>query len=129
VRRGVDPDLIIRHPDGFHMAIAMSCTDSAGASPLRPQDLAPPILLDFAGLCQMAQFIEELRHLGGLPHEDCVRDSGQVWQYLSSEHRAKVIQFMAQLAFNLLKAQVDLASEEVTHVNRPNAQQNSSRPS
>jgi Family of unknown function (DUF5372) len=77
VRRGVDPDLIIRHPDGFHMAIAMSCTDSAEPSPLRPQDLAPPVLLDFAGLCQMAQFIEELRHLGRLSHEDCGRDSGQ----------------------------------------------------
>jgi len=53
----------------------------------------------------------------------------EVWDYLSSEHRAKVIQFMAQLAFNLLKAQVDLSSEEATDVNRPNAQQNSSRPS
>jgi hypothetical protein len=77
VRRGVDPDLIIRHPDGFHTAIAMSCTDSAEPSPLSPQDLAPPILLDIAGLCQMAQFIEELGHLGQLPHADCVRDSGQ----------------------------------------------------
>lgn len=50
----------------------------------------------------------------------------EVWEYLPSEHRAKVIQFMAQLAFNLLKAQVDLANEEATDVNRPNAQQNSS---
>ena len=53
-----------------------------------------------------------------------------VWEYLPSEHRAKAgapwAQFMAQLAFNLLKAQVDLANEEATDVNRPNAQQNSS---
>ena len=53
----------------------------------------------------------------------------EVWQYLSSEHRAKIIQCMAQLAFNLLKAQVDSSSEEANNVNRPNAQQNSSRPS
>ena len=53
----------------------------------------------------------------------------EVWGYLSSEHRAKVIQLMAQLAFNLLKAQVDFASEEATNVNRPNAQQDPSRPS
>ena len=53
----------------------------------------------------------------------------EVWGYLSSEHRAKVIQFMAQLAFNLLKAQVDLSSEEATYVNRPNTQQNWSQPS
>ena len=77
VRRGVDPDLIIRHPDGFHTAIAMSCTDSAGPSPLSSQDIAPPVLLDFAGLCQMAQFIEELHDSGRFLHEECVRDAGE----------------------------------------------------
>ena len=53
----------------------------------------------------------------------------EIWGYLSSECRVQIIQFMAQLAFNLLKVQIDLSSEEATDVNRSNAQQNSSRPS
>ncbi|MBV7333528.1 Y4bD/Y4pK family protein [Chloroflexi bacterium TSY] len=57
LRRGEDPDLIIRHPDGFHTAIAMSCTDYAGAS--AAQDHPQRHLLDIAGLCQVAQFIAE----------------------------------------------------------------------
>ena len=53
----------------------------------------------------------------------------EIWGYLSSECRVQIIQFMAQLAFNLLKVQIDLSSEEATDVNRANVQQNPSRPS
>lgn len=53
----------------------------------------------------------------------------EIWGYLSLERRVQIIQFMAQLAFNLLKVQIDLSVKEVTDVNRSNAQQNSSRPS
>lgn len=59
MRRGADPDLIVRLPDGHHAAIAMSWTDYA-----LPSDcLAPPTpthLLDFQGLRQAAQLIEHI---------------------------------------------------------------------
>ena len=77
VRRGDDPDLIIRHPDGFHMAIAMSCTDYAGPSPHNLNALSPPALLDFACLCQLAQFIAKLRQPDRLPPKNSDRDTGE----------------------------------------------------
>jgi hypothetical protein len=71
VRRGADPDLIVRLPDGEHAAIAQSWTrdeaapDAPVAGPLR--------LLDVAGLRQAAQFVAQLRQRGGpgagTPHE------------------------------------------------------------
>jgi Family of unknown function (DUF5372) len=60
VRRGPDPDLIIRMPDGYHGAIAASLTDYAGASPADPAVAEPP-LLSIEGLWQMAQFIAQQR--------------------------------------------------------------------
>jgi uncharacterized protein DUF5372 len=56
VRRGPDPDLIIRMPDGYHGAIAASLTDYAGGSPADPCEAEPP-LLSIEGLWQIAQFI------------------------------------------------------------------------
>jgi len=59
VRRGADPDLIIRLADGQHIAIATSWTDYHG-----PADAETPLpigLLDIAGLRQMARFIERIR--------------------------------------------------------------------
>jgi len=60
MRRGADPDLIVRLPDGLHAAIVMSWTDYA-----LPSDcLSPPTpthLLDFPGLRQAIQFIEHIR--------------------------------------------------------------------
>ncbi|MBV7333527.1 hypothetical protein KFU94_35900 [Chloroflexi bacterium TSY] len=53
----------------------------------------------------------------------------QVWACLCAERRRKAIQFMAELAFNLLKMQSAESTLEVTHVNRTNTQQDSSRPS
>lgn len=59
VRRGPDPDLIIRFPDGFYGAIAASWTDYV-AQPdpgLLPD---PPPLLDIFGLCRIVRLIDQL---------------------------------------------------------------------
>ena len=64
VRRGRDPDLIVRLPDGFHGAIAASLTDYAGAAPVDPTAGEPPLLL-LEGLWQIAQWIAQRRHLEG----------------------------------------------------------------
>jgi hypothetical protein len=58
VRRGPDPDLIIRLPDGYHGAIAASLTDYAGVCGVDSQATAPP-LLSLEGLWKMAQFVEQ----------------------------------------------------------------------
>ena len=65
VRRGPDPDLIIRFPDGFYGAISASWTDYA-AEPNMALSPDPPPLLDLLGLCQMAQLIEQCRSRPGL---------------------------------------------------------------
>jgi len=58
VRRGPDPDLIIRMPDGYHGAIAASLTDYAGPSAADPSTTELP-LLSIEGLWQIAHFIEQ----------------------------------------------------------------------
>jgi len=62
VRRGPDPDLIIRMPDGYHGAIAASLTDYAGISEADLGAAELP-LLSIEGLWQIAQFIEQQRQL------------------------------------------------------------------
>jgi hypothetical protein len=58
IRRGPDPDLIIRMPDGYHGAIAASLTDYAGpAAPDQSTDSLP--LLSIEGLWQIAQWVKE----------------------------------------------------------------------
>jgi hypothetical protein len=59
VRRGSDPDLIIRHPDGFHAAVAMSSTDY-GFPPSSDPPFGPFHLLDVEGLCQAVRLIDRL---------------------------------------------------------------------
>ncbi len=59
VRRGRDPDLIIRHLDGYHGAIAASWTTYASAPETVPSQKPP--LLDLEGLCQLARVIELLQ--------------------------------------------------------------------
>ena len=66
VRRGPDPDLIIRMPDGYHGAIAASLTDYAGASEADPSEAEPP-LLSIEGLWRIAQFVEQHQQLNPLP--------------------------------------------------------------
>jgi len=62
VRRGPDPDLIIRMPDGYHGAIAASLTDYAGASEAASSAAEPP-LLAIEGLWRIAQFVEQQHRL------------------------------------------------------------------
>jgi hypothetical protein len=58
VRRGPDPDLIIRMPDGYHGAIAASLTDYA--EPADPDlSLTEPPLLSIEGLWQIAQWVRQ----------------------------------------------------------------------
>jgi hypothetical protein len=64
VRRGPDPDLIIRLSDGYHGAIAASLTDYAGAALVDPDTAEPPLLL-LEGLWQMAQWIAQQHQLEG----------------------------------------------------------------
>ncbi len=66
LRRGADPDLIIRLPDATHAAVAMSLTDYVG--PPSSNVIACPLpLLDLAGLRQIAEHIAQRRHAGGSP--------------------------------------------------------------
>jgi hypothetical protein len=58
VRRGPDPDLIIRHIDGYHGAIAASWTSYASAA--EPLASEKPPLLDLEGLCHLARYVEHL---------------------------------------------------------------------
>src|SRR5712692_8140293 len=69
VRRGPDPDLIIRMPDGYHGAIAASLTDYTGTPETDPSSTEPP-LLSLEGLWQMAQWISQQRQLHPLPEGD-----------------------------------------------------------
>jgi len=59
IRRGRDPDLIIRHPDGFNAAVAMSSTDY-GLPPNSDPPFGPFHLLDVEGLRQAAHLIDRL---------------------------------------------------------------------
>ena len=64
VRRGRDPDLIVRLPDGYHGAIAASLTDYEGRTSVDPDVGEAPLLL-LEGLWQIAQWIAQQRHLEG----------------------------------------------------------------
>ena len=57
IRRGADPDLIVRLPDGIHAAVAMSMTDYAGVTEPATTETQP--LLALAGLRQIVQRIEQ----------------------------------------------------------------------
>ena len=62
VRRGVDPDLILRLADGTHAAIAMSWTDAgAGQALSAPHRGADVPLLDLQGLRQILPLLDQLR--------------------------------------------------------------------
>ena len=66
IRRGADPDLIIRLPDGTHAAVAMSLTDYAGSAGGDPTAIPFP-WLDIHGLRQAAQWIAHRRQAGCFP--------------------------------------------------------------
>src|SRR5436305_5778819 len=60
LRRGVDPDLIVRFPDGRHVAIALSGTDYLSAPEADPPP-RPVHLLDLHGLRQILQVLDRFR--------------------------------------------------------------------
>src|SRR5512135_1451942 len=63
LRRGLDPDLIVRLPDGHHAAIALSGTDYA--SPPKGETPPPPDhLLDLDGLRQVRMLLDRISHKG-----------------------------------------------------------------
>ncbi|MCP5074858.1 MAG: hypothetical protein GY947_16410 [Rhodobacteraceae bacterium] len=57
IRRGSDPDLIVRLPDGLHGAVAMSWTDYAGVADTPSAE--PPPLLALAGLRELVERIAQ----------------------------------------------------------------------
>ena len=66
IRRGADPDLVVRLPDGTHAAIALRLTDFAAATGADlPGDATH--LLALGGLRQVVQLLERLRADGRLP--------------------------------------------------------------
>ncbi len=65
MRRGADPDLVVRLPDGSHAAIARSLTSYA--APESEHSLAAAHLLDLGGLRQVVQVLDRLRTEGRLP--------------------------------------------------------------
>ena len=67
VRRGENPDVIVRLPDGCHAGVALNATDWGGGSSATVPALGVGPLLDLQGLRQMAQFIDALRQQGRLP--------------------------------------------------------------
>ena len=63
MRRGSDPDLIVRLPDGRHAAVAMSMTSYAG--PTETEWLDDRLhLLDLDGLRQIIAFMDALQGNG-----------------------------------------------------------------
>jgi hypothetical protein len=60
LRRGVNPTLIIRTPNGRHMAIAIESTNYLSDDD-SDQPIGPRHLLDIEGLWHVAQFIEQRR--------------------------------------------------------------------
>ena len=60
IRRGSDPDLIVRLPTGQHAAIAQSWTRD-GTLPVADPPATPPHLLAVEGLRQAARFIANRR--------------------------------------------------------------------
>jgi hypothetical protein len=66
IRRGRNPDLIVRLPDGSHAVIATLLTDYGAPAGQVPVAASPP-LLALPGLRQIAQFIQRQRQDGRLP--------------------------------------------------------------
>lgn len=60
VRRGPEPDLIVRLPDGRHAAVAMSLTSYAGSTETEWLDDRLH-LLDLDGIRQIVAFLDDLQ--------------------------------------------------------------------
>ena len=68
IRRGVDPDLILRLADGTHAAIAMSWTDAGEGQALSTAQSGSNLpLLDLQGLRQILHLLGQLRQEDRFP--------------------------------------------------------------
>jgi Family of unknown function (DUF5372) len=68
IRRGVDPDLVLRLADGSHAAIAMSWTDyGAAQDPSAAPSGSTLPLLELQGLRQIIRLFEHLRQENRFP--------------------------------------------------------------
>jgi hypothetical protein len=68
IRRGVDPDLILRLADGTHAAIAMSWTDAGEGQALSAAQSGSDLpRLDLQGLRQILHLLDELRQADRFP--------------------------------------------------------------
>ena len=68
IRRGVDPDLILRLADGTHAAIAMSWTDAGEGQALSAAQNGSDLpLLDLQGLRQILHLLGQLRQEDRFP--------------------------------------------------------------
>ena len=74
VRRGLDPDLIVRLPDGRHAAIATSMTSYAGSTETEWLDDRLH-LLDLNGLRQIVAFLDVQQVPKGEALNDCPTES------------------------------------------------------
>ena len=61
VRRGVEPSLVVRSPDGLHVALAFGWTDYPTPGAPVPSPTAPH-LLSVDGLRHLAQLIAQFQH-------------------------------------------------------------------
>jgi Family of unknown function (DUF5372) len=67
IRRGANPAVIVRLPDGTHAAVALTSTSLAAEASAFPLAVATPPLLALNGLRQIVRFIDHLRQEGRLP--------------------------------------------------------------
>ena len=75
VRRGTQPDVIVRLPDGSRAALAQSWTDYGNPTPSEPTNTELP-LLDLNGVRHVAQLIARLRQEGRVPKRRAPSRSG-----------------------------------------------------
>ena len=68
IRRGADPDLILRLADGTHAAIAMSWTDAGEGQTLSAAQSGSDLpRLDLQGLRQLLHLLDQLRQEDRFP--------------------------------------------------------------
>ena len=67
IRRGANPAVIVRLPDGSHAAVALDATDCAGGPSASLSSAPAAPLLDLDGLRRLAQFLAHLRQQGRFP--------------------------------------------------------------
>jgi len=77
VRRGADPDLIVRLPDGRHAAISQSWTTEPHRTVVEGPAAAAPLLAT-DGLRELAALVARLREHGRVANEAAATTPGTV---------------------------------------------------